>query len=376
MVDPFVQSALNAFTQWLAGEINPPPGANSLGLSPTTSSLSPLSIEAYTSDVKQILAPITSPFSSVNWAEHFARVSELQSWTPRSRVRRLIALRKFLDFLKIYQPEIIESDLFQNSIHRLSQISTSYSGPDLPKALSEDQLATFFQNAAQHNPYPHHPRGTALHLRDQALLHFLYATGARISETIQLLSLDIHWEKKRVFLRYTKRSRPRVVFVDDSTARLLQHYFQETWPLLTNGKPEKHFFVNVHGDPMTRQNAWEIFQRYCENHVSPHLLRHTFATHLLKRGMNLRALQILLGHSHLSTTQIYTQVEPDHLSNAIEKYHPMAAPHIPQSDPAPLSALDHLLNEIGQTADRPKQTGQIESVLTRLPHTQSEPKDA
>ena len=163
-------------------------------------------------------------------------------------------------------------------------------------------------------------------LRDAAMLEILYATGIRVSELIGLKLNDVNFELGFVVV-YGKGSKERVVPIGDKAKDKLLAYLRDSRPALLKGRESKALFVTRRGAGMTRQGFWKIIKAQAlragvTKKISPHTLRHSFATHLLERGADLRTIQIMLGHSDISTTQIYTHVESERLKEIHKKYHP------------------------------------------------------
>jgi integrase/recombinase XerD len=167
-----------------------------------------------------------------------------------------------------------------------------------------------------------------LAIRDRALLEFAYATGARVSEFTRLTLQDVLFEDglARIF---GKGSKERIVPVGRRALGAVSLYAREIRPLLDKGKTRGVLFLNARGTPLSRVGAWGIIKRAAKQaglskRVTPHTLRHTFATHLLEGGADLRAVQEMLGHADLSTTQIYTHVDRDYLRSVHKSFHPRA----------------------------------------------------
>ena len=167
-----------------------------------------------------------------------------------------------------------------------------------------------------------------LGLRDRALLETLYATGIRVSELINLKFTDLHEELKLVKI-FGKGSKERLIPISAVALSWIDSYKEKVRdPLILKiGKNTDFIFLNSRGSSLTRQAVWQIIKHYCkmagiQKNVTPHTLRHTFATHLLENGADLRVVQEILGHSDISTTQIYTNLSQKHILQVYEKTHP------------------------------------------------------
>lgn len=167
-----------------------------------------------------------------------------------------------------------------------------------------------------------------LGLRDRALLETLYATGIRVSELINLKFTDLHEELKLVKV-FGKGSKERLIPISKVALSWINSYREKVRdPLILKvGKNTDFIFLNSRGGSLTRQAVWQIIKHYCklagiQKNVTPHTLRHTFATHLLENGADLRVVQEILGHSDISTTQIYTNLSQKHIIQVYEKTHP------------------------------------------------------
>jgi len=187
----------------------------------------------------------------------------------------------------------------------------------LPKTLTEDDVEALL--AAP-------PVDAALGLRDKAMLETLYASGLRVSElvTLKLSQLSRDMGVVRVI---GKGSKERMVPVGEEALAWIQRYLKEARPQLLRGRAADDLFVTARGAAMTRQMFWHLLRRYAaraglKKPISPHTLRHAFATHLLNHGADLRVVQLLLGHSDISTTQIYTHVARERLKQLHAKHHP------------------------------------------------------
>lgn len=190
----------------------------------------------------------------------------------------------------------------------------------LPKAISIEDVERLLAEPTKSNS----PKG----LRDTALLETLYATGLRVSEVVSLNVEDVDLETGTIYC-IGKGDRERVVPVYDQAALTIAAYLENGRTALVRNSEEKALFLNHRGERLTRQGLWLIIKQYVhtvgiEGDVTPHTLRHSFATHMLHGGAKLRDVQKLLGHANISTTQVYTQVTQDHLREAYNVAHPRA----------------------------------------------------
>jgi integrase/recombinase XerD len=185
----------------------------------------------------------------------------------------------------------------------------------LPKVLSESQVEALLAEPDV---------STELGIRDRTMLELMYASGLRVSELVGLRLAQLRLDVGLVLVA-GKGSRERVVPVGEAAEQWLGRYLREVRSLLAEGRHEK-VFVNRFGRPLSRQGFWKIVRKYgaCAGipELSPHVLRHSFATHLLEHGADLRSVQAMLGHSDISTTQIYTHIHEQRLRRLYDRYHP------------------------------------------------------
>jgi len=170
---------------------------------------------------------------------------------------------------------------------------------------------------------------TPLDMRNKAMIELLYATGLRVTELIELNQSDFH--RTMGFVRCVgKGSKERIIPVGDIALQAVNDYIDTARPkLVKQNKSENALFLNHHGRPLTRQGFWKIIKQLAQEvgikkQISPHMLRHSFATHLLENGADLRAVQEMLGHEDISTTEIYTHVTKTRMKEVYNKYHPRA----------------------------------------------------
>ena len=224
--------------------------------------------------------------------------------------RNLAAIRSFYGFLT--QENLVSKDP-----------STELDSPKIPKRLPN--ILTVSQiSLLLEQPEVNSSGG----LRDKAMLELLYATGIRVSELVDLNLSDVNLEMG--FLRCLgKGSKERIVPMGQSAIDCIHTYLQNGRGKLVRSSQESAVFLNIHGRRLTRQGFWKILKKYVRQagftgDITPHTLRHSFATHLLENGADLRAVQEMLGHSDISTTQIYTQVTANRLRDVYQQFHPRA----------------------------------------------------
>ena len=226
----------------------------------------------------------------------------------RSRARHLVSIRGFYRFL--FNEKIIKTD--PSRLVDLPKLSLK-----LPDVLAVDEVSRLLKTPDTSKP---------LGARDAAMLELLYAAGLRVSELVNLKLQDINLEAG--FVRVMgKGSKERVVPIGQHAKTKIENYIENyRGPALKN-KLSPYLFIARAGKPISRQGFWKLLRRYADQarihkKISPHSLRHSFATHLLEGGADLRAVQVMLGHVDISTTQIYTHVTRKHLKDLHQKYHP------------------------------------------------------
>ena len=163
--------------------------------------------------------------------------------------------------------------------------------------------------------------------RDKAMLEFAYATGMRVTEIISLNIEDVDLENANVVCKSAVKQ--RTIPLGTLSLKALKEYIEEARPILVRDEDEKALFVNINGGRLTRQGFWKIIkfyqeQAHIEKDITPHTLRHSFATHLLQNGADLKSIQTMLGHSDISSTQVYMQFQDDSIKNIYRKAHPRA----------------------------------------------------
>lgn len=275
---------------------------------------SPRTLEAYRRDVDRLVdyAVIKAARSPLEISSRLLRefVYHLKDLglAPSSIRRNISAVRTYFRFL------LADGVVARDPSERLE---TPKRWRTLPEVLSVEEIESLLAAPTLDDP---------LAFRDRAMLELAYGAGLRVSEWITLGVRDVLLEDKLVRV-FGKGSKERLVPIGRSAIAAAAMYMRETRPSLERGAGKGILFLNARGTPLTRMGAWKILRRYVERagitkEVSPHTLRHSFATHLLEGGADLRAVQEMLGHADISTTQIYTHVDRDYLRKVHRKFHP------------------------------------------------------
>ncbi|MGC9357677.1 MAG: site-specific tyrosine recombinase XerD [Anaerolineae bacterium] len=273
-------------------------------------------LSAYRSDLKQfhtfVVGEGVERWEALTPEILEAYVDELQGrgYSAATVARKIAAGRSFLNFL------FAEGILTRDLIDWLRQPKV---GRRLPHVLSYEEVERLLGVVyADDSP---------LGMRDRALLEVLYATGLRATEVVALRLSDVDFEGRTVRC-LGKGNKERIIPVYEKALQAVRDYIEEGRPFLLRDSKEKTLFLNHTGSPLTRQGLWFIVQQYAEEagieELTPHTLRHTFATHLLEGGADLREVQQFLGHANITTTQIYTEVTNRRKRAAYDKAHPRA----------------------------------------------------
>jgi integrase/recombinase XerD len=227
---------------------------------------------------------------------------------PRSTARQLSSFRRFFRFL-LREGAVREDPTAQIAMPKI--------GRSLPKSLTEDEVEALLAAPAVVDPLGH---------RDRTMLEVLYATGLRVSELVNLKHQQVNLNQGVIRI-VGKGSRERLIPLGDEAVRWLAEFVPGPRAEILLERQTDYLFPTRRGDRMTRQAFWHIIKRYArkaaiQKDLSPHTLRHAFATHLLNHGADLRVVQMLLGHSDLSTTQIYTHVARERMKELHAQHHP------------------------------------------------------
>jgi len=288
--------AVKAFVEFLAVE---------KGLSENT-------VISYSQDLKKFFAFLKNkkvPYLKTEEKDiiNFIHQQSRLGLSPRSISRVISSIRVFFRFL------VLDNALKKSPVENISSPKTWLS---LPKVLKVSEIEKLLEQ----------PNETKVHgIRDKAMMELLYATGLRVSELIRL-KLEAPNLEDGFLICKGKGGKERIVPLGNSAGEAIKKYLSISRPRLLKGE-NSYLFLSQQGKPFTRQGFWKRLKKYAqkaglEAKVSPHILRHSFATHLLERGADLRSVQSMLGHSQITTTQIYTHVSRKRLREVYDKFHP------------------------------------------------------
>ena len=273
--------------------------------------LSDRTLEAYRRDLEGLARWLAGRGLGLSQArrQHLSEYHGAQPVAVRSMARRQSSFRRYYGFVARNEPGFEDPTLL---------IERPRTPRSLPKALAEREIESLLQAPDLE---------TTLGLRDRAMLELMYASGLRVSELVELPLASLNL--RQGVLRVTgKGGKDRLVPVGELALERIEAYLATARPVLAKGRQPAALFLSKRGEGMTRQMFWTLVKRYAlrvgivARRISPHVLRHSFATHLLNHGADLRALQMLLGHSALSTTQIYTLVAKEGLKRLHAQHHP------------------------------------------------------
>ncbi|MCD6193856.1 MAG: site-specific tyrosine recombinase XerD [Candidatus Aminicenantes bacterium] len=276
--------------------------------------LAPNTISAYSQDLAKFTQYLNQKklfLSKIQEHEitFFIRQLSRRGLSPKTIARCLSSLKSFFRWM------VLEGYLKKNP-------AASFSAPkawkSLPEFLTVEEVEKLLRQPDLKTP---------VGLRDRALLELMYATGLRVSEVIELRVDDLRFDEGFLICR-GKGNKERIVPVGQTALFHVQGYISQVRPLWLK-KGSSKLFLSSWGKGLTRQAVWKIIRKYClragiKTKVSPHILRHSFATHLLERGADLRSVQLMLGHSQITTTQIYTHVTQARLRKVYDQFHPRA----------------------------------------------------
>ena len=276
--------------------------------------LSDNTLQSYKRDIKQFKEYLNQKgkdYSNITKEDMKEYIEHLQSIGKKaSTISRCIAsIRSF------YQYELKNKKVEQDPT---DQIQSPKIEKRVPSVLTSKEVALLLEQ----------PKDVDLKgIRDKAMLEFAYATGMRVTEIISLNLEDVNIEEGYVTCK--NGSKQRNIPLGTMSLKALKEYIENARGILIKDESEKSLFVNINGKRLTRQGFWKIIKYYKEQahitkDITPHVLRHSFATHLLQNGADLKAIQMMLGHSDISSTQVYMQFQDEGIKNVYRKAHPRA----------------------------------------------------
>lgn len=273
------------------------------------------SVASYQNDLKKFSAFLVEQKVELTAVDKKVVLDFLEAQTKAklanaSILRLVTSLRKFFQYL-------VEEGKVE--VDPMLLIDTPKKKASLPEVLSPKEVEALLKTPKT---------GEALGLRDRAILEVMYATGLRVSELVNLKLADLHLELG-IIQTIGKGQKERLVPIGDVASKWVKLYLKQSRPKLVKQKRNPYLFVNFHGNQLTRQGIWKnlkalVKQAGIEKNVTPHTLRHSFATHILENGADLRIVQELLGHADISTTQLYTHLSKKRLSAVYKQNHPRA----------------------------------------------------
>ncbi len=301
-----MKEAINSFLDYLAVE---------KGFSENT-------IAAYRNDLHQLASFVEEeaarrgtipPWAAFDRQAMMSYLLDLKErgYAATTIARKVAAIKSFFGFM------VADGILKENPTEGVASTKV---GKSLPKPISIAQVHRLLEQPAK--------LSTPEAKRDKAMLELLYATGMRVSELVSLNLADLDTEGGYVRC-FGKGHKERLIPIYQRAVVAVKEYLTEVRPHLVHGSEEKAVFLNRRGERLTRQGLWQILKGYAKSaelgtEITPHTLRHSFATHMLSGGADLRSVQELLGHANISTTQVYTHLTTEHIRQAYEKSHPRA----------------------------------------------------
>ena len=276
--------------------------------------LSQNSIYSYTYDLKKFAEFLSTKNKSVLEANQediqqflvFEKNKKKNS--SRTLARSLAAIRQFYNFI---------SDKFEDIDNPTIKIESPHIEKTLPDFLTINEMNKLFNSISENDAYE---------LRDKTIFELLYSCGLRISEAIEILHNSIDFENSYIRV-IGKGDKERIIPFGEEANRLLQKYIVDSRPKILGTRESDYLFISKKGSKLNRKSVWRLLKNYVSRtninkNITPHTLRHSFATHLIENGADLRSVQELLGHVDISTTQVYTHLAKKKLQEIHKKYHP------------------------------------------------------
>jgi len=286
---------------------------------------------AYRNDLRQFYEFLTMPtegvakpdvdqegqivWPSVNRSHIVAFILYIKEkeYAPATVARKIAAIRSFFHFLQV------EKVVMEDPTETLDSPKV---GKNLPKPITVEEVDLLLAQPTKED------MSRPDIMRDAAMMSLLYASGMRVSELVALNVDDVNLAAGYVRC-FGKQAKERIIPVAPSVVETVKNYIEQARPKMLHSPEEKALFLNIRGTRLTRQGFWLILKEYARKagitkNITPHTLRHSFATHMLNNGADLRTVQELLGHANITTTQVYTQLTKEHVRRSYEKAHPRA----------------------------------------------------
>lgn len=278
--------------------------------------LAPNSVASYRQEVQTFATYLQAQhLSDFRQVDRVTIMNYLVALTQQGKARNSVihavsALRKLYRYLM---------QTHQLTINPMANVAAPKHAEHLPAVLTVAEVDRLLATPDTSDKYG---------IRDRAMLEVLYATGLRVSELVHLKLVDLHLEMGLI-QTLGKGDKERIVPIGDVASDWIQRYLQTSRPVLLKQRTSPYLFLNAHGGGLTRQAIWQKIKHYValadiQKDVTPHTLRHSFATHILENGADLRVVQELLGHADITTTQIYTHISKKRLTAVYDRYHPRA----------------------------------------------------
>ena len=276
--------------------------------------LSPNSVYAYTYDLKKFNEFLLSRNREMLSATQddirsFLKFEKTKKHnSSRTLARSLAAIRQFYNFI---------SDANGNAENPTNKIETPQIKKSLPDFLSIKEIGKLNSTISENDLYE---------LRDKAIFELLYSCGLRISEAVELVFSDVDMKNRFIKVK-GKGSRERLVPMSDESIRIVKKYLKDSRPFIIRNRTSEYLFISKKGSMLNRKSVWRLLKGYVvraniEKNITPHTLRHSFATHLIENGADLKSVQELLGHMDISTTQVYTHMARKKLKEIHKRFHP------------------------------------------------------
>jgi len=278
--------------------------------------LSPNSVYSYTYDLKKFSDFLTTKNKGIFNAtqddiQQFLRYEKNKKKnSSRTQARSLAAIRQFYNFI---------SDKFEEIENPTNKIESPHVEKSLPDFLTSSEIESLFGSISE---------GDIYELRDKTMFELLYSCGLRISEAVEIKIGDVDFEKAYINV-IGKGNKERMVPMGEEAIRLLKKYNDESRSLILGSRDSMFLFISKKGSKLNRKSVWRLLKNYVKRtsitkNITPHTLRHSFATHMIENGADVRSVQELLGHMDISTTQIYTHLAKKKLQEIHKKFHPKA----------------------------------------------------